>query len=232
MPENKSNEKNSYLVETHTHTSEVSACGRLSARELVRLHKEAGYDALVVTDHYLHEETNSDRKRERFARGYLRAKEAGDELGLVVLPGMELRFHDGSWDDFLVFLPDPGLYRTLRGLTDMNIRSLHRLAKQKGFLVYQAHPFRTCINPAPPEALDGVEVYNGNPNQENHNERALRFAEENGLRQSSGSDVHYDYAVGGGGIYVPESALTPAGFVAYLRDTPRPTFYTPQKEVH
>lgn len=215
-----------YLVETHAHTSEVSNCSELPARMLVRLHKEAGYDAVVITDHYLHGETNSDQQRRRFMRGYELAKEAGDELGLVVLPGMELRFHDGGWDDYLVYLPDPFLYLELKGLTSMHPASFHRLAKDRNLLVYQAHPYRSYTNgPAAPEALDGVEVHNGNPNQQNNNHKALRFAQEHHLRQLSGSDVHARYGIGRGGIYAPKEALTPAGFVAYLRKTPHPDFY-------
>lgn len=220
-----------YLVETHAHTSEISACGKLKARDLVRLHKEAGYDALVITDHYLHEETNSDKKRRRFLQIYERAKETGDEVGLVVLPGMELRFNDGGWDDYLVFLPDPDLYLSLKGLTDMRIRSFHRLAKSEGLLVYQAHPYRSYLDgPSDPEYLDGIEVRNGNPTQHNNNHKALRFAKEHGLRQLSGSDVHAPGGICRGGIYVPEEALTPAGFVAYLRETPHPAFYKPEEE--
>lgn len=220
-----------YLLETHAHTSEISACGHLTARELVRLHKEAGYDALVVTDHYLDGETNTDKQRRHFMRGYERAKEAGDELGIVVLPGMELRFNDGGWDDFLVFLPDAACYLELKGLTDMRPKTFHQLAQREGLLFYQAHPYRSYLEgPAPAAYLDGIEVYNGNPDQRNNNRKALRFAESHGLRQSSGSDVHTTRGLCRGGIYVPREALTPAGFVNYLRETPHPEFYQPKEE--
>ena len=39
-------------MEMHLHTSESSNCGRVSAADAVRLYKEAGYDGIVVTDHY------------------------------------------------------------------------------------------------------------------------------------------------------------------------------------
>lgn len=221
-------ESRKYLVETHAHTSEVSECSELPARELVRLHKEAGYDAVVITDHYLHGATSSDKQRRRFMRGYELAKEAGDELGIVVLPGMELRFNDGGWDDFLVYLPDPFLYLELKGLTSMRPASFHRLAKDHGLLVYQAHPYRSYLNgPAPADTLDGIEVHNGNPDQRNNNHKALEFAQAHGLREISGSDVHTSYGLCRGGIYVPKEALTPVGFVAYLRKTPHPAFYHP-----
>ena len=41
-----------YIYETHCHTSEVSRCGDLTAREVVRNYVDAGYSGLVVTDHF------------------------------------------------------------------------------------------------------------------------------------------------------------------------------------
>lgn len=213
-----------YLVETHAHTSEVSACSELTARELVRLHQAAGYDALVVTDHYLPGEVRTEEDRDWFMQGYLHAKAAGDACGLVVLPGMELRFADHqAFEDFLVFLPDPGLYRSLQGLSEMGLERFYGLAGREGLLVYQAHPFRSYHrHPAPALFLDGVEVFNGNPTQQNHNPKAMAYAQKHGLRRLSGSDVHAAHGVGRGGIYVPGEALSPGGLVEYLRNTPEP----------
>lgn len=41
-----------YRYDLHVHTSEVSACGSIPAKEVVRLYHQAGYDGLVITDHY------------------------------------------------------------------------------------------------------------------------------------------------------------------------------------
>lgn len=40
-----------YKYELHMHTSECDRDAYLSARELVHLYKNAGYDGMVVTDH-------------------------------------------------------------------------------------------------------------------------------------------------------------------------------------
>ena len=40
------------FFETHFHTMEVSSCGRVPAAEGVRRYHAAGYDGIVVTDHY------------------------------------------------------------------------------------------------------------------------------------------------------------------------------------
>ena len=39
-----------YIYETHCHTSQGSACGRMTGEELARFYKDAGYDGVIVTD--------------------------------------------------------------------------------------------------------------------------------------------------------------------------------------
>jgi len=214
------------LVETHAHTAEISPCSHLPARRLARLAAENGYGALVVTDHNLSGRTRTAGQCAAFARGYELARRAGEKLGLTVLPGMELRFETHGCNDFLVFLPDPALY-ALRGLPAMDPRAFKRLADERGMLVYQAHPFRPGLSAEPPEALHGVEVYNGNPRHESRNALARAYAREHGLAMLSGSDVHQEGDAGRGGIWAPKEALaSPGAFVEYLRATPRPEMLT------
>lgn len=40
-----------FRVDTHIHTSEVSPCGKLTARETVEGYRKAGYDAICISDH-------------------------------------------------------------------------------------------------------------------------------------------------------------------------------------
>jgi len=210
------------LVETHAHTAEVSACCALPAHETVRAVAERGYAAVVITDHNVPGSTRTAKQCARFARGYELARRAGEKLGIAVLPGMELRFDSEGYNDFLVYLPDPALYK-LRGLPAMGPRAFKRLADERGMLVYQAHPFRRYLFVEPPEVLHGVEVYNGNPRHDSRNALALAYAEEHGLAMLSGSDVHQAYDPGHGGIWAPKEAIaSPAAFVDYLRATPRP----------
>ena len=42
----------SYKYELHCHCKEISPCGWLSAEETARLYRQAGYDGLVMTDHF------------------------------------------------------------------------------------------------------------------------------------------------------------------------------------
>ncbi len=41
-----------FLLDMHMHTKETSSCGEVPAAEGVRLYKEAGYQGIMITDHY------------------------------------------------------------------------------------------------------------------------------------------------------------------------------------
>lgn len=185
------------LFEMHFHTSQTSPCGRVPGQDGVLAYKERGYDGIVVTDHYYDgyfEEILPDMswedKLDHWLEGYRAAKAAGDACGMTVLLGMELRF-SGSNNDYLVYgvtedflLSHPRLYR-------MNLASFSQLAGEEGFWWAQAHPFRPWVTPCEdPRALDGAEVHNTNPRQENHNDLASAWAEKNDLPGIAGSDFH------------------------------------------
>ena len=39
-------------IEMHVHTSEGSSCAKAEAQEIVKAYGEAGYDAIVITNHF------------------------------------------------------------------------------------------------------------------------------------------------------------------------------------
>ena len=82
----------------------------------------------------------------------------------------------------------------------MNIESFSELAHKNGLLIFQAHPFRKNITRADPKLLDGAEIYNGCPRHESHNDKAEKWAKDNGLKGTSGSDFHELEDVAHGGI--------------------------------
>ena len=53
---------------------------------------------------------------------------------------------------------------------------------------------------APPELLDGVEGFNGNPRHDSRNDKTFAFCLEHNLYLSSGSDAHQPEDVGRGGM--------------------------------
>ena len=93
-----------YKIETHLHTTHVSQCGKMTAKEIVDAYKKAGYSALIVTDHYNRTTFNylgidpaakTDRLHP-FLDGYMRVKEEAEKQGIRVFRGAELRFDESG----------------------------------------------------------------------------------------------------------------------------------------
>ena len=91
----------------HAHDCEVSPCAVIKAKELVDGYKEAGYDGIVITNHFdkgimhLWGETTEEHYQ-TYLRGYELAKEEGERVGLRVILGMEIRLECGP-EDYLVY---------------------------------------------------------------------------------------------------------------------------------
>lgn len=210
------------LLETHAHTKEVSPCGWLPASALVEALVEAGYGAVVITDHYLPGERESRQAREDFLAGFRAAREAaGDRL--VVLPGMEIRFKDRV-EDYLVYgMTEEDILGLPDDVCGQGLSTFHNeIAAPAGWAVYQAHPFRKGHFAANPAFLEGMETFNGNPRHNSQNRLATNFATLNSLRTIAGTDVHRPGDVGIVGLLVPPDALTPQGLATWLKATPHP----------
>jgi len=185
-----------FLFEAHSHTSESSDCGYLSARELVDLHHRLGYDGIAITDHLIWDgywrqrgRGNWDGTIDMFLEGYKRAKARGDELGFNVILGAELRFTE-SFNDYLIYGIDEGF---LRGCPDMCHMGVAAFFRQFGesVLIIQAHPYRYGNMDVPYSHIHGVEVLNAHERWRNNNEKALALCKSNpGLYRLCGSDVH------------------------------------------
>ena len=195
---------NKYTYELHSHTAEVSGCAEVPAAESYRMHESAGFDGIVITDHFYTDALNDRYSRvwEERAYGYMTGYRKMKELardGFTVMLGLEFRFHD-SPNDYLIFGITPELLTASPDIDLYDKRQLRDWADEHGLLIVQAHPFRGSCTPAEPWFLDGVEVYNGHPWHNSRNDMALAFAEEHGLIQTSGSDFHHPGMLARGGI--------------------------------
>jgi len=207
-----------HLLETHVHTDVSSSCGLVSPEKIPWLYKKAGYDALVVTDHYYEKTiTSFSRSADAWLQGYRRVKEAGREAGIKVFLGMELRLNNMGFDDFLVYGFDEGFINKYERLYKLPLSQAFKLLDSYGFLIYQAHPFRPGISVANPLFIHGVEVFNGKQRQDNNNEKAEAFAVKHSLLQISGSDFHRHEDIGSGGIYIDEGIETEKELACYLK---------------
>ncbi len=195
-------------IEMHVHTSEGSPCAKVEAKEIVNAYARAGYDAVVITNHFdtvlLNKFGKSDSEKiERYLLGYRKAKVAGQKFGIQVMLGVEIRLEPDE-EDFLIYGIDETFLFQHPDLCYLSQEELYYLCHSNGAVLYQAHPFRDPCVPRDPQFLDGVE-YNQRPNSGNHNEKLdeWRTAYPE-LKLVSGSDCHDLDQVGFGGIETAE----------------------------
>ena len=213
-----------FCMEMHFHTAEVSPCGNVPAAEAVRAYRERGYSGVVVTDHYA--KYNFDRfpgswtdKLAAWLTGYRAAKHEGEAIGLAVLLGMELRLggDNAPVNEYLVYGVTEGQLAASPALWELDEPGLAALARENGWLVAQAHPFRPGMRRPLPFPFDGVEVYNGNKRHNSHNEEARAFCREQGRIPLSGSDFHEWEDLARGGLRLEEPIAGSAALIRTLR---------------
>ena len=210
-----------FKLDTHVHTFESSHCGKVPAKEVVKLYKNNNYSGIIITDHYykeLFEQQNItwNKKIDNFLTGYLNAKKEGNRLGIAVFLGMEITFTE-SGNDYLVYGIDENFLYNNKELYKLGIKNFSNLIKNKHMLVYQAHPFRHYCSITSASYLDGIEVHNANPRHDSSNHLALEFAQKNDLKQLSGSDFHRRNDLGGG-VILPQIPKTSKEFVTLLKN--------------
>ncbi len=209
-----------YKYETHFHTAETSPCGRVTARQAVRLYKEAGYKGIIVTDHYfrgffdMQLWSSFNRKIDKYLKGYKLALAEGIKLGIDIHLGMEIRFEENS-NDYLVYGIDEEFLRKHENLYTLTLKQFRELTAGLGIVIIQAHPFRPEMVPALPTLIDGVEVYNANPRHDSSNHLALKYAQDNNLIGLSGSDFHRPQDAFRGGILTNE-VIPENGFAEWI----------------
>lgn len=217
----------SFRIDLHVHTRESSICGRTKGQLVAQLYKKAGYDGIVITDHYnqgffrkFPKALPWSARVDHFLRGYHAARDEGKKIGLTVLLGIELKFID-SPREYLIYGIDEAFLKTYPELYKMGLaefrKFIKRLPSSTEILIYQAHPFRPGITPAPLGLIDGIEVYNGNPRQNSNNELAFAFARQNNLRMISGSDFHRLPDLARGGVVLPAPVEDSRGLVRVLK---------------
>lgn len=215
-----------YKYELHAHTSECDRDAHLGARELVRLYRDAGYDGIVITDHYIErfytrwfpeEVAGLTHKQQvtRWLKGYRTAREEGEKTGFTVLPGAEVRLN-GFPNDYLLYGLHEDFFYTVPRLNELrNVGELLALMPEN-VCVVQAHPFRDDMVVADPKGLFGIEVFNGGT-ERFRNEMAGEYAHHYGLAVTSGSDIHGTDRLAKGGIMTERRIRTPEDLVAVLR---------------
>lgn len=218
-----------YKIETHVHALYSSTCSILSAEEIVDRYIDAGFSAIVMTDHYNtrttwypeHEHGTKWGRIENFFKGYELAREYGARKGLKVYKGAEIRFHE-SVNDYLLYNYEDELLADPDWLFEAGLKNFSPIARSAGALLIQAHPCRCTSSPpcqpAPLELLDGIEVYNACKRHDSQNNKAMALAaSDSRLIRIAGSDCHRPEDVGGGGILSDTLPADEAELAALLR---------------
>lgn len=213
------NGKQKKAIETHAHTRGGSPCAKVAAYDMVKAYADAGFGAVIVTNHFNDDTVlpgaSPKAAVDHYVGLYEEASEAGQELGIEVWFGIETRISGGP-EDFLLFGADPDILYENPRMYEMTQEELFRECEQYGCLLYQAHPSRNYCRPRDPEFLHGAEVYNGNLRHEERNGISLLWAKKYHLLQSSGSDFHQLEDVARGGILVPEHIHDTKALASYM----------------
>lgn len=183
-------EEYKFKVELHAHTSPASPCSRVSPEELAERFKNKGYDSVAITNHFMYAENEDEEEKiTHWLDDFHRAKAAGEKLGINVILGAELRFAE-SLNDYLIYgIEEDELYE-INPLLSFGIDNFYKKFKNERNIILQAHPFRDMMSRANPESLDGIEVFNMHPNHNSRIALAAKYARENNLLISAGTDFH------------------------------------------
>ena len=185
-----------FKYETHLHTFPVSRCAKVSVSEALDFYKNAGYDGVFITNHFLDGNLNYDYSapyRERinfYFSDYEEGLIYGRQIGLKVFSGVEL---SKGGTDFLVYGLDKDWFLAHPEIMDMKKSEELPYLAENGAAVIQAHPFREAgyIDHIRlyPRCIQGVEVINA-CRTDFENKMAAIYAESYNLKPFAGSDNH------------------------------------------
>lgn len=181
-----------YKTELHAHSYPVSACGKFTSDEVVKTYLTTDCSTLVLTNHLTekHLEGRTEKQvAEFYLSDYYTACEAAKGTGMNVALGVEIRF-TGTINDYLVYGVSPDDIEKMASLVMTDIHTFYREFKNDKNVILQAHPFRNNMEPTPLDSVDGIESFNAHPNHNSRISIACRFARDNGLLVSGGSDYH------------------------------------------
>ena len=202
--------KNFLRFEMHTHTSESSPCGEITAKTLVETYHKLGYDGLIITDHFRPKFFDQYghlpwvEQMAIYREGGRQAAYWGEKLGLKIFWGLEIRFSDvaagdSRVNDYLVYGITEEELLAMPKLAHQTLRGFSALARKMGWLFLQAHPCRSPYSNedegchiVDPTLLDGIEVLNAHPVHLSNNEKAAQEKARNPQWLTvMGSDAHF-----------------------------------------
>ncbi len=182
-----------YKAELHAHTSPVSSCGKLEAAFAAKIYAEIDCHTLTITNHLadytLEKHPDTAELAEFYVSDYYKAKQVGDNLGISIAFGVEMRFKDVN-NHYLVYGVCPDDVEKIIYYIPRSIHEFYKDMKNDKNVIIHAHPFRNNMCPTPLGSVDGIESFNNHPAANSRLGLATRFAKENDLIVTGGSDFH------------------------------------------
>lgn len=204
-----------YKYETHLHTSQSSACSKMTGAQAADYYKSLGYTGVFVTDHFLNGNTTVpeipdwEKRISLFCEGYKATLKRGKEIGLDVFFGFEYHY---AGTHFLVYNLDENWLIAHPEIMEIHPKKFLELAKSEGGFIVQAHPFRETSYIKYfrlfPRDVDAVEYMNA-CDTDDCRSMAKLYADHYGLLGFAGSDAHW----------TNRDTLSGVSFETLLKDT-------------
>lgn len=185
-----------YKTDLHVHTAPVSKCARIYTEEVIKSYSELGYSAVVITNHFHREVFDSKNSKEKCIEYYLSdyyyAKKLGEDIGMNVILGLEIKFPENSNEYMVYGIDETDVGRAFEYINSGYARFYQEFKNERNVIV-QAHPFRNGMTLQKSELLDGIEVFNMHPGHNSRVAQAAQYAYEHPeLIVTGGTDFHHE----------------------------------------
>ncbi len=209
------------LCDLHCHSSGISTCCRIPYNIVIDEAKAAGFDAIVLTNHYCEYYTvdiGFDAWLEKYIEEYDLAKAYGESVGVKVFFGVEVTMNFDVRVHMLVYGISPQQLRDNPELYKKDLRGLYEFCRENDLTLVQAHPFRNGTTVLDTDYLDGIEI-NCHPIYGNtYSDVIPEIARDKKLSVTCGSDYHGDVPYRPqGGTYIPDCVKTDMDLARYLK---------------
>ncbi len=205
-----------YKLEMHLHTIHNSHCGQEDPCDIARIYAEAGYNGIVVTNHFNRTDLfgyvaqcfgSRLSVMSDYMHDYYQLKDECAKYGIDVFFGLEAApdfctyyKYAPPYAEILVYGITPQLLLEY-GYDILNfddLKQFHDWAEKHGCLLVVAHPYRSICTEVDYNYVDGVEIANLHPGHNSHNKKAEKVCTRRGLIPTGGSDFHCEGGQGGG----------------------------------
>ena len=208
----------------HCHTSGISKCCRLNREEVLSAAAKVGYNGIVLTNHYTADYVK-DSDYSSFAEDYIseyqKTKNAGREMGINVIFGVELTYELSPKIHILLYGATPDFIRQNNNLCLLESHALYELCRKNGICVIQAHPFRKGTLPIPYSDCDGYEINCHPLYGDTNSDKIIKMQKEKGFVVTCGCDFHGDTHRAKGGTYLPDDVKDEKDLAEFLLSTKR-----------